>query len=132
MSTRVTSARARPANDSSASAKKPARRCHMRWIVDQNKKSGTGHSADPARTPSETVLLLVNDHPVVAVPDRVRLPVLVENGPERLIEILTVLQKRLAQQSFLHGADFSQRAVAASVAYGRPSFQPMHANSFER
>ena len=43
------------------------------------------------------------------------LPVLVENRPEHLVEILAVLEERLAQHALLHGADLPQRAVAAAV-----------------
>src|SRR4051812_22325277 len=147
MSTRVTSAPAVPANDRSAHARTPMRSCHMRRIVapgagdsDCRDRTGRKEKAGPAlgrsrlsrtHTNPDAAVGLVHDHAAVAVPDCIRLPVLVENRPERLIEILAVLEERLAEQPFLDGADFSQRAVPAPVLHGRPSFQPMHANGVE-
>ena len=52
--------------------------------------------------------------------------------PQRLIEILAVPQERSTQHAFLHGAQLSERAVAASVAERRTRFEPVHAEHVER
>src|SRR5206468_6469784 len=66
-------------------------------------------------------------------PDRLRVaPVVIEQRPEGLIQVLSVAQERPPQDALLHGADFSQRPVAAPVPNGRARFQPMRADDVER
>src|SRR3954465_11507542 len=61
-----------------------------------------------------------------------RLPVLVENRPQHLVEVLTVLQERLPQYAFLHRAHLAERAVAAAVTDRRARPQTGHADRAER
>ena len=75
---------------------------------------------------------LVNSRPLLRDPAALGLPVLVENRPQRLIQVLAVLQERLAKDAFLHGADLPQRAVAAAVADRRARLEPVHADRLER
>src|SRR5688572_981351 len=46
--------------------------------------------------------------------------------------MLAVLEERSAQHAFLHGAEFAQCAVAASVRYRRARFEPAHTEYFNR
>ena len=106
MSTRVTSAPAAPANVRSRSAARvscaPCGGIVARSVATSNRteKRRDRLSADPAclKLATNKRLRSMNDHALRAAPDRVRLPVLVEDRPQRLIEILAVLEKRLAQQ----------------------------------
>src|SRR5262245_42860121 len=59
-------------------------------------------------------------------------PVFVEDRPQRLVEILAVLEERPPQHAFLHGADLAKRAVAASVLQRGPRLEPVDAHRFER
>src|SRR3954447_19222371 len=64
--------------------------------------------------------------------DRGASPVLRENRPERLIEVLAVAQERLAQDALARRADLPQRAVAAAVQHRRPRLEPVRADRVER
>ena len=44
-------------------------------------------------------------------------PFVLQDGPERLVQILAVPDERPAQHAFLHGAELPQRAVAAAVLH---------------
>src|SRR5882724_8183985 len=119
-STRVTSARAGPASTHITSAKETVR---MPRIVtsskDKRRERPFGHSRLQSVTNSEWRCWIrsMDDHALLTAPPRRGVPILLEDGPERLIVTLLVLEKRLAQQPFLHGAHLAQRAVAASVSY---------------
>src|SRR5207237_4629154 len=66
-------------------------------------------------------------------PDRLRFePVLLQNCPQSLVQMLAVADKRPPQHALLHRSELSQRAVAASVSERRTRFQPMHAQNLER
>src|SRR5437867_5040275 len=67
-----------------------------------------------------------------AAPMTVRLPVLVQNRPEHLVQIFPVLEERLAQHALLNGADLTERAVAAAVADRCPRLQAVNADGLER
>ena len=47
------------------------------------------------------------------------------------VEILAVAEERLAQHTFLHGADLDERAVAAAVQHGRARLEAMNADRVE-
>src|SRR5882724_9627121 len=133
-STRVTSARAGPARTHITSARKTVR---IRRIVapskDKRRERPFGQSRLRSVTNSEWRYWVrsMDGHALPTAPRRFGVPILLEDGPERLVVILPVLEKRLAQQPFLHGAHLTQRAVAASVPYRGPGFQPMHADRLE-
>ena len=55
-------------------------------------------------------------------------PVLVQDRPQRLVEVFAVAEERLAQDAFLHRADLAQRAVAATVRDRRPGLEPVRAD----
>src|SRR5204863_6357345 len=78
------------------------------------------------------VFFLMNNLSLPGEIDVPGLPVFVQDRPERLIEILAVLEERLAKQSFLHGAHLLERAVSASVAHRRACLQPVNADGVER
>src|SRR4029453_18560606 len=59
-------------------------------------------------------------------------PVLVEDGPQRLVEILAVAEERLAQDAFLHRANLPQRAVAATVEDPCAGLEPVRVDGVER
>src|ERR1043166_7181537 len=59
-------------------------------------------------------------------------PVLGEDRPERLIEVLAVAQEGLAQDPLARGADLPQRAVAAAVQDRRACLEAVRANRLER
>src|SRR6185436_16816735 len=86
----------------------------------------------PAMSVADFVLWLVNSRPLLRDPAALGLPVLVENRPQRLIQVLAVLQKGLAQNAFLHRADLAERTVAAPVADRGPRLETMHTDLFER
>src|SRR3989442_2715945 len=68
-----------------------------------------------------------------ALPDLLRLqPILVENRPQHLIQLLAIPHERLTKNPFLHRADLLQRAVAATVPDRRTCLEAMHADCFER
>src|SRR5437016_14334611 len=46
-------------------------------------------------------------------------PILGHDRPHNLVEELSVLQQRSAEDAFLHGAELSQRAIAARVLHDR-------------
>src|SRR5262247_4078057 len=60
------------------------------------------------------------------------LPVLGQEGPERLIEILAAPAERSSQHRFLHGADLLERAVAAAVLERRARLEASRADDLER
>src|SRR5262245_42242910 len=78
------------------------------------------------------VWCLVNSHSLLRHPAAFGLPVLVENRPQRLIEILAVLQERPAEQPFLHRTDLPKRAVPASVVDRSPRLEAMNPDLLER
>src|SRR4029077_6609268 len=88
----------------------------------QKKKGRPCEEAGP-RTPN--ACCLVHAPPVAA-------PILCENREEHLVEILTLLFERLAEDAFLHGAHLSQRAVAAAVLDGGARFEAANADRVER
>src|SRR5687767_14710470 len=55
-------------------------------------------------------------------------PVLVQDRPERLIQILTVSQERLPQDPLLCCADLPQGTVTASVGDGGARLKPVDAD----
>src|SRR4051812_24076469 len=59
-------------------------------------------------------------------------PILVEDGPQGLVEVLAVAQERLAQDALLDGADLPQRAVAAAVGDRRTRLEPVRLHGVER
>src|SRR5581483_7620606 len=59
-------------------------------------------------------------------------PVLSHDRPHHLVEELTVLEQRSAEDAFLHGAELAQRAVAAGVLHDRAGFQPVDRCVLER
>src|SRR5262245_50961805 len=66
-------------------------------------------------------------------PHRLRAaPVLVEDRPQGLVEVLTVAQERLSQDAFLNRADLSQRTVSAPVRDGSTRLEAMRADRVER
>src|SRR5919202_1366123 len=60
------------------------------------------------------------------------LPVLVENRPEDLVEVLAVAEKRLSQDAFLNRAHLLERAVSAAVAQGSARFEAVDSHRIER
>src|SRR5579872_1775463 len=64
--------------------------------------------------------------------DLAGLAVVREDRPERLIQILAVLEERLPEHAFLNGAELPQRAGAAAVAQGRARLEALHAHRVER
>src|SRR3954454_14388060 len=59
-------------------------------------------------------------------------PILVEDRPQRLIEVLAVLLERLAKHPFLHRTELAERAVAAAVADRGARLEAMHTDLLER
>src|SRR3954469_7913858 len=74
----------------------------------------------------------MNSRPLLRDPAALGLPVLGENRPQSLIQVLAVLQEGLAKDAFLHCADLAERAVAAPVADRGPRLEAMHTDLFER
>src|SRR3954452_11192715 len=58
-------------------------------------------------------------------------PLAVEQRVERLVEIPSVAEKRPAENTFLHRAQFLERAIAAAILDGGARFEPMHAERLE-
>src|SRR5207249_2526118 len=59
-------------------------------------------------------------------------PILFQDRPEHLIEILAAATHRAPQDAFLHGAELAQRAVPASVLQQHARLEAMRANRSER
>src|SRR5579864_9502898 len=73
--------------------------------------------------------LLVNR----AVPGQAtRLPVGVQDRPERLVEALAISLERLSEDPFLDGADLPQRTVSPAVSERRARLEPADADGVER
>src|SRR5215204_3543007 len=69
----------------------------------------------------------------LAAPHRLRTaPVVVQDGPERLIQVFAVAQEGFAQDTLLDRADLPKRAVAPSVGHGSPRLQPVRTDHVER
>src|SRR5450759_2352684 len=64
--------------------------------------------------------------------DALRLPILVQNRPEGLVEIFAVAEERLAQDAFLHRANLPQGAVAATVEDRRAGLEAVRVDGVER
>src|SRR5687767_12131911 len=65
-------------------------------------------------------------------PDRLGLvPVLPDDRPERLVEVLAPPQEAAAQHGFFHGADLGQRPIPTAVRDGCPRFEAVHADGVE-
>src|SRR5450830_215306 len=58
-------------------------------------------------------------------------PLVIEDRPQGLVEILAVPVERLAEYPFLHGTDFSERAITATVADGGARFETVDAHGLE-
>src|SRR4051812_47411 len=86
----------------------------------------------PAMSVADIVLWLVNSRPLLRDPGALGLPVLGENRPQRLIQVLAVLEEGLPKDAFLHCADLAERAVATPVVDRGPRLQAMHTDLFER
>src|SRR5262249_17902766 len=71
-------------------------------------------------------------HPDGALPRGFCSPVFVENGPQHLVEVLTVAVERLPEDSLLNGANLPERAVPAAVPHRRARLEPVDAHRFER
>src|SRR5207237_6890994 len=99
----------------------------------QRQRAGSALTASPALSCHVCYgwICLVN-RALLRGPAVLCLPILVENRPQRLIEILAVLQERFAEQAFLHRADLSQRAVAAAVAHGSARLEAVNPDRLER
>ena len=62
-------------------------------------------------------------------PHRLRpAPVLVEDRPQRLVEVFAVAEERLAQDALLLRAHLAERAVAATVRDRSPRLEPVRAD----
>src|ERR1043165_377780 len=61
-----------------------------------------------------------------------RSPILVQDRPQCLVEVLAVAEERLAQDAFLHRADLAQRAVAPPVEDGGAGLEPVSLDDVER
>src|SRR5207247_3603633 len=76
------------------------------------KEPDVENSTSGSRRPGIAVKMSVN----LSSPDGLgAAPVLIKDGPERLVQILTVAEEGFPQHAFLHGADFPQRSIPAAV-----------------
>src|SRR3954462_2690921 len=98
----------------------------------KGRKARDGCPAPACHVCCRIVLWLVNSRPLLRDPAALGRPVLGENRPQRLIQVLAVLQEGLAKDAFLHCADLAERAVAAPVADRGPRLEAMHTDLFER
>src|SRR4029078_2045610 len=78
--------------------------------------------------PQRKLLQLVH---ASAIDRPLRAPVLVQDRPERLGEILVMAENRLAQAPCLPRADLPQRSVAAAVQDRRTRLEPVRSNRVE-
>jgi hypothetical protein len=53
-------------------------------------------------------------------------PVLGQDRPKRLIQVLTVTQERSSQDTLLYGAHLAERPVAPSVGHSGARLEPVH------
>src|SRR5262249_33706203 len=58
-------------------------------------------------------------------------PILVDDRPQQLIQVLAIAKERLPQHALAPGAELAQRAVAAAVQRRRTRFQPMNPDDQE-
>src|SRR3954471_3829091 len=73
---------------------------------------------------------LVDRHPRVRECTTLPVPILVEDRPQRLIQVLAVLLERLAKYPFLHRTELAERAVAAAIADRGARLEAMHTDLF--
>src|SRR4029079_7114289 len=59
-------------------------------------------------------------------------PIVGHDGPQRLIEVLTVSKERAAQHPFLHGAQLPKSAVAPAVLERGSRLHAVHSDDVER